>query len=63
VIHDFDLEPKKAPAKPDVETQTAAIAKRKATRQARGTRGAQQKKQVKGNVTGVVVTPVIAPKQ
>jgi hypothetical protein len=59
VLADFDLASKKAPSKPDAETQLAAVAKRKATREARGTRGSQQKKAIKGNVAGVVVTPVV----
>ncbi|HEY1693700.1 MAG TPA: hypothetical protein VGG39_16140 [Polyangiaceae bacterium] len=59
VLADFDIASKKAPSKPDAETQLAAVAKRKATRQARGTRGSQQKKAIKGNVTGVVVTPIV----
>jgi len=41
-----------------VEAQAAAIAKRAATRAARHTMGPKQKKAVKGDVTGVVVTPV-----
>jgi hypothetical protein len=60
VLADFGLEPKKAPTPLTAAQQAAAVAKRKATRTARGTRGAVQKKAVKGNVTGVVVTPVTA---
>ncbi|HEY1693147.1 MAG TPA: hypothetical protein VGG39_13355 [Polyangiaceae bacterium] len=61
VLADFDLASTKAATKPDAETQLAAVAKRKSTREARGTRGSQQKKAIKGNVTGVVVTPVVMP--
>jgi len=51
------------PAKPVVKTsqsKTAAAVKAKATREARGTRGRQQKKTITGNVTGVIITPVTA---
>jgi hypothetical protein len=44
-----------------VEEKTAAVAKRAATRAARHTMGPKQKLEVKGDVTGVVVTPVKAP--
>jgi hypothetical protein len=60
VLADFGLEPKKAPTPPTVETTAAAIAKRKATRAARGTTGPKKKLAVKGNVTGVEITPVTA---
>jgi hypothetical protein len=39
---------------------TAAVAKSRATRSARGTKGSVQKKQIVGNVTGVVITPMTA---
>jgi hypothetical protein len=39
------------------------IAKRAATRAARHTMGPKQKKAVKGDVTGVVVTPVTSQRQ
>jgi hypothetical protein len=61
VLADFGLVPKTAPTPPTAETKVAAVAKRKATREARGTKGSVQKQSVKGNVTGVVVTPVTAP--
>jgi len=51
------------PAKIGVKTttsKTAAVAKSKATRTARGTKGSVQKQSVSGNVTGVVITPVTA---
>jgi hypothetical protein len=47
-------------ATPDVATKAAAIAKREATRTARGTKGTKQKKGVKGAVAGVTITPVVA---
>jgi hypothetical protein len=43
-----------------VEEKTAAVAKRAATRAARHTMGVKQKLDVKGDVTGVVITPVKA---
>jgi hypothetical protein len=60
-LADFGVPPKKAPTPLTATQQAAAVAKRASTREARGTRGSQQKKLVKGNVTGVVVTPVTAP--
>jgi hypothetical protein len=57
-LADFGLEPKKAPAPLTAQAKTAAVAKRLATRQARGTTSKKQKLAVKGDVTGVVVTPV-----
>jgi hypothetical protein len=59
VLADFGLT-KKARTPLTVEAKAAAAAKRKATRAARHTMGAQQKKSVKGAVTGIVVTPVTA---
>jgi len=44
-----------------VEKRAAAAAKREATRQARGIIGKRKRAGVKGDVTGVVVTPVKAP--
>jgi len=41
-------------------SKTAAVAKAKATRTARGTRGSVQKQEIVGNVTGVIITPVIS---
>ena len=60
-LADFGVPPKKAPKPPTAETKAAAAVKRMATRKARGTCGSQHKKLVKGNVTGVVVTPITAP--
>ena len=41
-----------------LEAQAAAAAKRAATRAARHTMGSRQKASIKGDVTGVIVTPV-----
>jgi hypothetical protein len=60
VLADFGLHPK-ARTPLTVEAKAAAAAKRKATRAARHTMGAVQKKSVKGAVTGIVVTPITAP--
>jgi hypothetical protein len=49
------------PAKQAVTTTKAmsiGVAKRQATRDARGTKGKKQKLAIKGSVTGVVITPV-----
>jgi hypothetical protein len=59
-LADFGLQPKKVAAPPTATAKAAAAAKRKATRQARHTMGAKQRKTVKGDVTGIVVTPVTA---
>jgi len=59
VLNDFGMAPPKS-ASQTLATKTAAAAKRFATRSARHTLGKVQKKAVKGDVTGVVVTPVVA---
>lgn len=61
VLADFGLQPTKAKTPLTVEQKAAAAAKREATREARGTKGSKQKASIKGNVTGVTVTPVTAP--
>jgi hypothetical protein len=61
VLADFGLQPKKARKPLTAAQQAAAAAKRKSTRQARGTKGKRQKSTIHGDVTGVVVTPVTAP--
>jgi hypothetical protein len=61
VLADFGVQPKKAAAPATVTAKAAAAAKRKATRAARHTMGTQQRKAVKGDVTGIVVTPITAP--
>jgi hypothetical protein len=43
-----------------VAVKTGAVAKSKATREARGTKGSVQKRAITGNVTGVIITPVTA---
>jgi hypothetical protein len=60
ILASFGLEPKKAATPLSAEEQAAAVAKRKATRAARGTKGAKQKAGIHGAVTGVVITPVTA---
>ena len=62
VLADFGLKPKKVRAPLTVEQKAAAAAKRKATRAARHTMGKVQKQDVLGDVVGVTVTPVTAPK-
>jgi hypothetical protein len=59
VLADFGISPKvRTPL--TAAAKTAAVAKRKATREARHTMGAQQKKSVKGTVVGITVTPISA---
>jgi hypothetical protein len=60
VLADFGLAPKKARTPTPAAKKTAAVAKREATRKARGTMGKKAKLAVKGDVVGVVVTPVHA---
>jgi hypothetical protein len=62
VLASFGLAPRKAATPLTVEEKTAAAAKRKATRDARHTMGPKQKLDITGDVTGVTVTPVTAPK-
>jgi hypothetical protein len=59
VLADFGIN-LKARTPLTVEQKAAAAAKRAATRAARKTMGTQQRKAVKGAVTGVVVTPIVA---
>jgi hypothetical protein len=61
VLADFGLTPRKARAQLTVEQKAAAVAKRAATREARHVMGRQQRKAVKGGVTGVIVTSVTVP--
>ena len=57
-LADLDLEPPKVPAPRTAEQKAISAAKGRATREARGTTSAKQKKSVKGNVTAtLVVTP------
>ena len=60
-LADFGLTPRKVPAPRTSEEKAAAAAKAKATRAARGTTSKKQKLTVKGNVTGITVTPITAP--
>jgi hypothetical protein len=55
----YGFKPAKVPVK-STTAKSTAVAKSKATRQARGTKGKVQKQQIVGNVTGVVITPVTA---
>ena len=57
VLADFGMVPK-ARSTPTTATKAAAVVKRTATRAARHTMGTVQKKAVKGDVTGVTMTPV-----
>ena len=59
VLADFGMSPK-ARTPLTVEAKAAAAAKRAATRAARHTLGTNQKKAIKGDVTGVLVTPITA---
>jgi len=57
ILASFGLAPRTRPQS-TVETKLVAVAKNKATRAARHTMGSRQKKAIRGDVTGVVVTPV-----
>jgi hypothetical protein len=59
-LADFGLAPPKARAPLNAQQLAARAAKAKATRIARGTTSKKQKLGVKGDVTGVIVTPVTA---
>jgi hypothetical protein len=59
VLADFGII-RKARAPLTVEAKAAAAAKRASTRAARHTLGTKQKKAIKGDVTGVLVTPITA---
>ncbi len=60
VLADFGLHPK-ARGQPTVETKLVAVAKRAATRAARHTLSAKKKRNIKGDVVGITVTPVATP--
>ena len=60
-LADFGIPAPKARTPLTVEQKAAAQAKKEATRTARGTTSKKQKLTVKGNVTGVTVTPVTTP--
>ncbi|MGH7434601.1 MAG: hypothetical protein ACRENE_02925 [Polyangiaceae bacterium] len=57
ILGDFGVHPK-APRTLTVEEKTAAATKRLATREARGTKGSVQKKAIKGDVAGIVVSSI-----
>jgi hypothetical protein len=57
-LADFGLEPTKARKPRTSEQNAAAAAKNKVTRAARGTKSKKQKLVVRGDVTGVHVTPI-----
>jgi hypothetical protein len=59
VLADFGIHPKTRAA-PTAVTVATAVVKRKATRAARGTKGTKQKKAIKGDVTGITITPTTA---
>jgi hypothetical protein len=59
VLADFGVNPK-ARTPQTVAVKAAAAAKRAATRTARGTKGTAQKKAIKGDVTGITITPTTA---
>ena len=60
-LADFGLAPPKARTPLTAQQLAARAAKAKATRIARGTTSNKKKLAVKGDVTGVIVTPVTAP--
>jgi hypothetical protein len=60
-LADFALTPPKARAPRTGKQLAATAAKAEATRQARGTVGSKKKLSIKGNVTGVSITPVTEP--
>ena len=60
VLADFGLPPKTVKTPLTTEQQAVAVAKREATREARGTTSKKAKMSVKGNVVDVVVTPITA---
>ncbi len=60
-LADFGIAPPKARTPLTAQQLAARAAKAKATRVARGTTSKKKKLAVKGDVTGVIVTPVTAP--
>jgi hypothetical protein len=57
-LADFGLQPHKARTPPTAEQKAIAVAKREATREARGTKSAKAKKDIHGNIAAkLVVTP------
>jgi hypothetical protein len=62
ILNDFGMTVPKTPGPKTVDAKATAQAKRTATRAARHTKGAVQKKAVTGNVVGITVTPVVSGK-
>jgi len=60
-LADFGLRPRKVPAPKTAVELAAANARRQATRQARGVLGSKKRALVKGDVTGVTITPTVSP--
>jgi hypothetical protein len=60
-LSDLAVSPRKVPRALTPEERMVATEKNRATRLARGTMSKQAKSKVKGNVTGVVITPVTIP--
>ena len=60
-LGDFGVKAPRARTPLTTEQKAAAVAKRKATRTARGTKGPKAKAEITGNVTGVEITPITAP--
>jgi hypothetical protein len=60
-LADFGMQPPKARAPRTVEQKATTAAKLRATRKARGTTSKKQKLAIKGDVTGITVTPVTTP--
>ncbi len=60
-LADYGLTPPKARTPPTAQQLAARAAKALATRAARGTTSRKRKLAVKGNVTGVTVTPITTP--
>jgi hypothetical protein len=61
VLADFGFKPRKVRKPMTPEQRAAAQAKRDATRKARGIIGTRKRAAVKGDVTGVTITPLTAP--
>ena len=60
-LADFGLAPRKPRTPRTSEKKLVAAARARATRRARGTKSRKQRLAIKGDVTGVIVTPVTAP--
>ncbi len=57
----FDIQPRKSRKPLSTEARAVATAKLRATRAARGTTSKRQKAAIRGDVTGVIITPVTRP--